>query len=99
MLMNPTVNKIQELRLYAMAKAFKDQLECPEINELSFEERLGLLIDSEMTARDSRRIKTRLRSAKLQQTACFEDIDYYAARDLNKSLLTTLAQCQWIALH
>lgn len=99
MLINPTVNKIQELRLYAMAKAFKDQLECPEINELSFEERLSLLIDSEMTARDSRRMKARLRSAKLQQTACLEDVDYYAARDLNKSLLTTLAQCQWVASH
>jgi DNA replication protein DnaC len=99
MLINSTVNKIQELRLHAMAKAFKDQLECPEINELSFEDRLGLLIDSEVTARDNRRIQTRLRNAKLQQTACLEDIDYYSARDLNKSLLITLSQCQWIASH
>lgn len=99
MLINTTVHKIQELRLHAMAKAFKDQLECPGINDLSFEDRLGLLIDSEITARDNRRIQTRLRSAKLQQTACLEDIDYYAARDLNKSLLTGLAQCQWVASH
>lgn len=99
MFINPILNKIQQLRLYAMAKAFKEQLEQPEITQLSFEERLGLLIDIELTAKENRRLQVRLRSAKLQESACFEDIDYLTSRNLDKSLLATLSSCQWIASH
>ena len=99
MLTNPTYTKLQELRLPTMAHLFKEQLEQPDIHHLSFEERLGLLVDSEIIARSNRRLQTRLRSAKLQQNACLEDIDYYAARELDKSLITTLSMCQWVASH
>ena len=99
MLTNPTYTKLQELRLHTMAHMFKEQLEYPEIAHLSFEERLSLLVDGEVTARSNRRLQTRLRSAKLQQNVCLEDIDYYATRDLNKALLATLSMCQWVDSH
>jgi DNA replication protein DnaC len=99
MLVNPIINKIQQLRLHAMAKAFKEQLEQPMITELSFEDRLGLLIDTEITARENRRLQQRLRKAKLQQSACMEDIDYHSHRNVDKSLLATLSHCQWVPSH
>lgn len=99
MLINPTLHKLQQLRLHAMAKAFTDQLEEPTINQLSFEERLGLLVDIEIMARENRRLKARLRSARLQQSACLEDIDYHSPRHLDKSLLATLSHCQWVTSH
>lgn len=99
MLENPTLHKLQQLRLYAMASAFKDQQQQPTISQLSFEERLGLLVDVEMMSRENRRLKTRLRNARLQQSACLEDIDYHSPRHLDKSLLATLSQCQWVPSH
>jgi DNA replication protein DnaC len=99
MLLNPITHQLQQLRLHAMAKAFKEQLEQPTITQLSFEERLGLLVDLEVTARENRRLQTRLRSARLQQSACLEDVDYHSARNLDKSLLSTLSQCQWVTSH
>lgn len=99
MLKNPTYTKLQELRLHTMAHMLKEQCEQPMMTELSFEERLSLLVDSEVTARSNRRLQTRLRRAKLQQNACLEDVDYYASRDLDKSLLATLSMCQWAVSH
>jgi len=99
MLLNPIIYQLQQLRLHAMAKAFKDQLEHPTITQLSFEERLGLLVDTEVIARENRRLQMRLRNARLQQSACLEDVDYYASRNLDKSLLATLSQCGWVTGH
>jgi DNA replication protein DnaC len=99
MLLNPITHKLQQLRLHAMAKAFKDQLEQPGITQLGFEERLGLLVDTEVITRENRRLQTRLRTARLQQSACLEDVDYHAARNLDKSLLAMLSQCGWVTAH
>jgi DNA replication protein DnaC len=99
MLINPTTNKLQRLRLHTMAKGFKDQLEQPTMIELGFEDRLGLLVDMEITARENRKLQGRLKKAKLQQSACLEDIDYGFQRNLDKALLATLSQCQWVASH
>ena len=99
MLLNPTIHKLQQLRLHAMVKAFKEQQDQPTITQLSFEERLGLLVDVEVTARENRRLQTRLRNGRLQQPACLEDIDYHSPRNLDKSLLSSLAQCHWVTSH
>ena len=56
----------------------------------------GLLVDREITERNNRRLKTRLRQAKLKQTACMEDIDYRQPRGLDKSLTLRLADCHWV---
>jgi DNA replication protein DnaC len=99
MLTHPTLDKLQALRLYGMAKALSEQLPLPEITALGFEERLGLLVDRELTERDARRLTTRLRQAKLRQTACCEDLDYRHPRGLDKALLTSLTTCQWVRDH
>jgi len=99
MLNHPTLDKLETLRFNGMVKALTEQMTVPDIEELSFEERLGLLVDREMTEREDRRLKTRLRQAKLKQTACVEDIDYRQPRGLDKSLLLDLAGCQWIKRH
>jgi DNA replication protein DnaC len=99
MLNHPTLDKLHELRFTGMVKALTEQMALPDIDELSFEERLGLLVDREMTEREDRRLTTRLRQAKLKQNACIEDIDFKQSRGLDKSLILDLAQCQWIRKH
>lgn len=96
MLHHPTLDKLQALRLHGMYHALVEQMQMPEIATLSFEERLGLLVDRELTEREDRRLTTRLRQAKLRQAACLEDLDYRQPRGLDKALMTTLATCQWI---
>ena len=95
MLTHPTLDKLQALRLTGMVKALSEQMHMPDISDLSFEERLGLLVDREMTERHDRRLKTRLRQAKLRLSASIEDIDYRHPRGLDKSLMMSLASCQW----
>lgn len=99
MLRHPTLDKLHALRLTGMGKALEEQRLMPECGTLSFEERLGLLVDREFTERDNRRLQTRLRKAKLRQQAAFEDIDYRYPRGLDKALMSSLATCQWIKEH
>ncbi len=96
MLHHPTLEKLQTLRLSGMYKALTEQMNMPDSDTLGFEERLGLLADREMTEREDRRLRTRLRQAKLKHNACIEDIDYRAARGLDKALILQLATCRWI---
>ena len=96
MLHHPTLDKLQQLRLTGMHQALLDQDRTPEIDQLSFEERLGLLVDRELTQRDDRRLQTRLRQAKLKHRACLEDIDYRHPRGLDKALIQQLANGRWI---
>ena len=99
MLTHPTLEKLKDMRLVGMAGALEDQLQTPEIASLSFEERLGLLIDREQTERDNRRLKTRLTKAKMRQEASVEDIDYSGNRGLDKAQLLELGSCRWITEH
>lgn len=99
MLTHPTLEKLQALRLAGMARAFEDQQRLTEIDSLSFEERLGLLVDREMTDRENRRLKTRLHQARLRQQATLEDVDFRHPRGLDKSLIAQLGSCHWIAQH
>ena len=96
MLIHPTLDKLQTLRFTGMYKALAEQGEMPDIESISFEERLGLLIDREMTEREDRRLQTRLRKAKLKHNAAVEDIDYRTPRGLDKGLMLQLSGCQWI---
>jgi DNA replication protein DnaC len=96
MLNHPTFEKLHALRLSGMDQALVEQMQMPEITALSFEERLGLLVDRESTERENRRLTTRLRQAKLRQTACIEAIDYRHPRGLDKALITRLVTCQWV---
>jgi DNA replication protein DnaC len=99
MLTQPIFDKLQQLRFYGMLKALEEQMQMPDIDKLGFEERLGLLLDREMTFREDRRLKTRLRKAKLKQNACVEDVDFRHPRKLDKSLFMGLADCRWLKEH
>lgn len=96
MLHHPTLEKLQALRLTGMYKALIEQMNMPDSETLSFEERLGLLADREITEREDRRLKTRMRQAKLKHNACVEDLDYRSARALDKALMLQLSACRWV---
>jgi DNA replication protein DnaC len=96
MLTNPIMDKLTAMRLTGMAKALTEQMEMQDLNSLTFDERLGLMVDREMLDREDRRLATRLRKAKLRVAACMEDIDFRHKRGLDKSLVMSLAGCQWI---
>lgn len=96
MLNHPTLEHLHRLRLKGMAQALEDQSQLPEIDQLSFDERFGLLVDREVTERSHQRMVMRLKKARLRQTACVEDIDYRTPRGLDKALITRLADGQWI---
>lgn len=99
MLTHPTRDKLIALKLFGIANALQEQSSQPEIEGLHFEERLGLLVDREMTDRENRQLQARLKNARLRQTACVEDIDYRYARGLDKSLIQKLATGSWIQAH
>ena len=96
MLIHPIIDKLRALRFNAMALTLEEQLQMDDIDSLSFEERLGLLVDREASDRENRRLKTRLRKARLRQNACIEDIDFRHPRGLDKALMTKLFSCDWI---
>src|SRR5215470_1781380 len=99
MLTHPTLDKLQTLKLSGMYHALVEQLQMTDLAALSFEERFGLLVDRELTERDTRRLTTRLRQAKLRQIASLEDIDYRHPRGLDKAVMARLATCQWVREH
>lgn len=98
MLTHPTIEQLNELQLRGMADALTEQ-QAMDLGDMNFEERLGLLVDREVTERDRRRLKTRLTQAKLRQSACIEDINFRARRGLDKKLVMRLAACDWIRQH
>jgi DNA replication protein DnaC len=94
------MQKLLQLRLTAFAAAWSEQQKNPEVNKLSFDERIGLLVDAEHLARENARISRCLRDAKLRMsTACVEDIDYSPKRELDKSVVRQLANCRWVNEH
>ena len=99
MLMHPTLEKLRTLQLRGMLAALEDQQRTPEIERLTFEERLGLLLDREDTHRANKRLATRLNQAKLRERASLEDIDYHTERTLDRALIQELGNSSWIARH
>jgi DNA replication protein DnaC len=99
MLTHPTLEQLRHLRLNGMADAYAEQTASPETKSLSFDERLGLLVDRERSDRESRRLSNRLRRARLRQQASIEDINYSAARGLDKGVIRALARCRYIEYH
>jgi len=96
MLMNQTLEKLQAMHLKGMVDAYKSQVEQREIDSLSFEERLSLLVDYEWTSRQNHRLAKQLKQAHLRLPACMEDIDYQQPRGLDRSVIHQLMTCEWI---
>ncbi len=99
MLITQTLDKLQDLSLSGMARALTEQLDNAEHQALTFEERLGMLVDREEQDRANRRLTRNLRAAKLRTTACVEDIDFRHPRGLDRSVVLNLASAQWVAGH
>ena len=96
MLNEQTLQKLYAMKLNGMADAFKDQLQQPNMAELCFEERFGLLVDYHWSWTEERRMKRLLSNAKLKINGCVEDIDFKTPRGINKSVILHLANCEWI---
>jgi DNA replication protein DnaC len=100
MLTEPTLEKLKALRLDAFARAWSEQHNDPKLHQLSFDERLALLVDTEWLSRENRRLERALREARLKiSSACVEDIDYPARRELDRTLIRQLATCRWVQEH
>ena len=96
MINQQTLQSLRALKLSGMADAFTRQLEHPQTQQLSFEERFALLVDSEQTHRQNRRLQRLLNSARFKQKTAVEEIDYQARRGLNRSQVLSLINCEWI---
>jgi DNA replication protein DnaC len=96
MLTNPTTDKLRMLKLPGMINALAHQAETPDLHNLSFEERFGLIVDWEYSERESSKLEQRLRVAKLRQAACIEDISFEEVRGLDRSLIAQLSTGKWI---
>lgn len=96
MLTQQTADKLRSMRLNGMAEAFLNQLKTPANVSLSFEERLGLLVDYEWTHRQNRRLDRLLKNASFRLQACMEDIDFHHPRGLDRAVVESLSTCQWI---
>jgi DNA replication protein DnaC len=99
MLKHPTYDKLCAMKLTGMAAALGEQTGSHACQDMTFEERLGLLVDREMTERSNRQIAVRLKLSKLRQSASIEDVDFRHARGLDRSLLMALSDCSWISRH
>jgi len=99
MLTEPLVQQLTQLRLHGMAQALEQQIASPDRTQLSFEDRLGLMIQHEITERASFRLAQRLRWARLPLPACLEDLDTRTPRGLDRGELHRLTELSWIREH
>jgi DNA replication protein DnaC len=96
MLRQPTLEKLHEMKLHAMADAFETQLSNSDYAELGFEDRVGMMVDAELTAREQRSLDRRLRAAKIRYQASLEDLDFKTARGLDRQQVLSLGSCSWM---
>jgi DNA replication protein DnaC len=96
MLIQPTLDTLNRLKLHGMAAALAEQFTLSGAQGLCFEERFGLLLDREVVQRENRRLVRLLQLAALKERASIEDIDFRSPRGLDRSQVTSLASCDWI---
>ena len=100
MLKQPMIDKLTAMRLVGMVEALQTQEQDAASRELSFLDRLALLVDQQWTWRENQALTRRLKNAKLRANACVEEIDYRSARGLDKSVIRALAQqSAWVRAH
>jgi DNA replication protein DnaC len=94
-----TLEKLYALRLHGTAHALEEQMKQPNMADLSFEERLGMLVDAQWLWKENRALALRIKNANLKHRASIENINYRHARRLERSQLRGLASCQWVEQH
>jgi DNA replication protein DnaC len=97
MLTQPTLDKLYAMRLNGLAEAWQQQQQQPHHDDLSFDDRLALLVERQWLWRENRALTTRLQYARLKQSACLEDIDFRHPRGLQRATVDQLASGEWIA--
>ena len=97
MLIEQTLDKLNAMKLGAMANALQQQQQTGEAATLGFEERFGLLADAEWTAREQRKLQRRLHIAKLRYPASLEAVDFTHPRRRNRQQIQTLGACACLA--
>jgi DNA replication protein DnaC len=98
MMMEQTFNQLAAMRLHTMARMLREQLNSAA-TPASYEEGVSMLADAEWTQRQHKALERRLKTARLRDAACLEDVDYQQPRRLDKSVLTRLASCNWVVQH
>ena len=99
MLNEQTREKLYAMKLNGLAEAWQEQQLHPQSSDLSFDERLAMLLERQWLWKENRALVTRLKFAQLRQTACLEDIDYQHPRALKRAVVEQLATCDWIRHH
>jgi DNA replication protein DnaC len=99
MLTSPTFDKLRDLNLLGMSRAYQEQMERADYQALGFDDRLGMLVDTELQERENRRLHRYLKAARLRDQACVEDIDFHAPRGLNRAQILELAESRWVDAH
>ena len=99
MIIQSLYDKLTSLRLSGVREGLQAQVGNPKYAELSFEERLAFLIDGELTRRSQRRLERRLKEARFRNHASLSDIDFSPSRQLDRTLIFSLAQCDWICQY
>jgi DNA replication protein DnaC len=100
MLNEPTLEKLRDLRLGALADSWLEQQGNADLQTLGFDERLAMLVDAEWLDRQNKKLTRNLREAKLRLgQAAVEDIDYPTKRKLEKTVIRQLATCAWVEAH
>jgi DNA replication protein DnaC len=99
MVSEETYRQLVEMKMHGLARSFNDYLQQTEKDELTYPERFAMMVDTEYTERQQRRLKYRLTQAKLREHACVEDIDYRHPRALDRSVVQRLVTCKWISEH
>lgn len=99
MLIQPTLDTLNQLKLHGMAIALSEQMTQTSAQSLPFEDRLGLLVERELTYRENRRLTRLLQLAQLKERAVLEDLDFRARRGLDRAQLASLSSCDWIRQH
>ncbi|MFC1543942.1 IS21-like element helper ATPase IstB [Gemmatimonadota bacterium] len=99
MLMEQTLESMRAMRLLGMPEAMEEQMQTPGASKLSFEDRIGLLIEREQLDRNDRRITRLLQQAKLPMPASIEDVYFASSRGLDKTLALRLTDCEWVQSH
>lgn len=99
MLITPTIDRLNALALSGMARALADQQGHPDYAALTFEERLGLLVDREVQDRENRRLARHLKAAHLRSDAVIEDLDLRSPRGLDRATVLSLADAHWVTAH
>jgi DNA replication protein DnaC len=96
MLIEQTREKMNLMKLVGMAEALTQQLGSAQHGKLSFDERLGLLVEAEWLAREQKRLKTRLHAAKLRYPASLENVDFKHPRRLDRQVVLSLGNCGFV---